>query len=89
MLLFYGCNGKGEQIIPNETNDNFNVEFLFEVDGVKVYRFEDRGKSIYFTNTNGKCEYTYYNYTGKMLEPIRIQTLCNFNAIDIDKLCMH
>lgn len=28
----------------------FNVEFLFEHDGVKVYRFTDHGNPVYFTS---------------------------------------
>jgi hypothetical protein len=43
----------------------FNVEFLFEKDGVKVYRFRDGGHAHYFTNrgetmtqqSNGKSSY--------------------------------
>ena len=31
----------------------YNVEFLFECNGVKVYRFEDRSAYYYFTNANG------------------------------------
>ena len=31
----------------------YNVEFLFEFNGVKVYRFEDRSAYYYFTNANG------------------------------------
>lgn len=35
---------------PN--NNAFEVEYLFEYDGCKVYRFEDRGHFVYFTNCN-------------------------------------
>lgn len=31
----------------------YNVTFLFECNGVKVYRFEDRSAYYYFTNANG------------------------------------
>lgn len=41
---------KNEAIQKVETNNNsFHVELLFEVDGTKVYRFEDGGYSRYFT----------------------------------------
>lgn len=36
-----------------EKLEHYEVEFLFEYNGVKVYRFEDRGAYYYFTNTNG------------------------------------
>ena len=43
---------------------NYNVKFLFECDGVKVYRFYD-GKYIYFTNANGVTQYQYTTKVGK------------------------
>ena len=46
-------------------DDGFEVEYLFEKDGVKVYRFYDNGHAHYFTTggetisvqTEGKNEY--------------------------------
>ena len=35
-------------------NKDYKVSFLFEYDGCKVYRFEDRGEFIYFTSCNGE-----------------------------------
>jgi Domain of unknown function (DUF4884) len=35
-------------------NKDYEVAFLFEHDGCKVYRFEDRGQFIYFTSCNGE-----------------------------------
>ena len=47
-LVFVGCY-KGPQ--PSESVGNgFRVEFLFEKDGVKMYRFYDGGRSHYFTS---------------------------------------
>jgi hypothetical protein len=34
-------------------NESYNVEYLFEHDGCKVYRFRDRGEYIYFTSCQG------------------------------------
>ena len=31
-------------------NGTYEVEYLFEHDGCKVYRFKDRGHYVYFTN---------------------------------------
>lgn len=35
-------------------NNTYQVDFLFEYDGCKVYRFQDRGDYIYFTNCNNE-----------------------------------
>lgn len=43
---------------------DYDVKFLFECDGVKVYRFHD-GKDVYFTNANGMTKYQYTTRTGK------------------------
>ena len=46
LVFLFGCARKPESI---KKAGNFDVEFLFECDGVKVYRFSDLGKYIYFT----------------------------------------
>ena len=38
---------------------DYNVQFLFECNGVKVYRFYDYGAAIYFTDANGTTRYQY------------------------------
>jgi hypothetical protein len=35
-------------------NKTYEVEYLFEHDGCKVYRFTDHGDYIYFTNCTGE-----------------------------------
>lgn len=37
---------------PNN-NNTYRVEYLFEHEGCKVYRFQDRGHWVYFTNCVG------------------------------------
>lgn len=37
----------------SDNNETYKVEYLFEHDGCKVYRFHDRGSYIYFTNCTG------------------------------------
>ena len=44
---------------------DYDVKFLFECDGVKVYRFLDRNRLIYFTNANGMTKYQYTTRAGK------------------------
>ena len=36
--------------ISTEKVGDFQVEFLFEKDGIKMYRFRDGGRTHYFTN---------------------------------------
>lgn len=47
-VVVTGCY-KDAQSVSTEGN-GFYVEFLFEKDGVKVYRFFDGGRHHYFTN---------------------------------------
>lgn len=36
-----------------DNNPSYKVEYLFEHDGCKVYRFMDMGNYVYFTNCQG------------------------------------
>lgn len=38
---------------PADNNQSYNVQYLFEHDGCKVYRFYDYGNYVYFTNCTG------------------------------------
>jgi Domain of unknown function (DUF4884) len=38
-----------------QNNQTYTVEYLFEHEGCKVYRFKDRGNYVYFTNCNGEA----------------------------------
>jgi len=51
---FFSCNHQIpiSKVTP-ENNKTYHVDFLFEHDGCKVYRFHDYGNSVYFTNCNG------------------------------------
>lgn len=42
---------------------DYEVQFLFECNGVKVYRFIDRGEINYFTDANGMTKYQYTTRT--------------------------
>ncbi|GAB6123978.1 MAG: DUF4884 domain-containing protein [Dysgonomonas sp.] len=37
----------------SDNNQTYKVEYLFEHEGCKVYRFYDRGNYVYFTNCTG------------------------------------
>jgi Domain of unknown function (DUF4884) len=38
-----------------ENNKDYKVDYLFEHEGCKVYRFYDFGNYVYFTNCNGEA----------------------------------
>ena len=42
---------------------DYDVQFLFECNGVKVYRFLDKNRWVYFTDAYGM---TYYQYTTRI-----------------------
>lgn len=39
---------------PPANNKTYEVSYLFEHDGCKVYRFYDKGHWVYFTNCKGE-----------------------------------
>jgi hypothetical protein len=53
-LGLYSCNYQipVSKVNP-ENNKTYEVEFLFEHEGCKVYRFRDLGNYVYFTNCKG------------------------------------
>lgn len=57
--------------------ENYDVVFLFECNGVKVYRFKDKytGEYVYFTNANGRTYYEYTKRIGKFAITSKVQSL--------------
>ncbi len=53
---------------PAENNKNYQVDYLFEHDGCKVYRFLDNGNYVYFTNCTG-------NVTSISSDSTRVETI--------------
>lgn len=53
-LLLTSC-FSGTPLIKGRSDNNktFEIDYLFEHDGCKVYRFYDMGNYIYFTNNSG------------------------------------
>jgi hypothetical protein len=39
----------------SDNNVTYKVDYLFEHEGCKVYRFYDRGNEVYFTNCKGEA----------------------------------
>ncbi len=56
---------------------DYDVQFLFECNGVKVYRFIDcnSGIYVYFTDTNGMTKYQYTTRSGKFSHTHRVQSI--------------
>lgn len=53
-LFLTGCAGKAIKTTP--AGEGYKVDFLFEVDGVRVYRFQDAGDYIYFSSKSSTFE---------------------------------
>lgn len=67
-----GCENTAKQQVE-VNNSNFNVELLFEVDGVKVYRFKDAGYNRYFTTPSGTVSWDEKH--GKTSVPMSVEGL--------------
>ncbi len=54
-FLLFSCKTTREPISKTVpfNNKTYEVQYLFEHDGCKVYRFFDYGNYVYFTNCNG------------------------------------
>ena len=59
-----GCT-KPSIATSSTNNPEIRLELLFEHDGVKVYRFEDRGRPVYYTDARGRMRWSEYHSTGK------------------------
>jgi len=60
-VLVTSCKREGK---TTEKTGNFDLEYLFEKDGCKVYRFYD-GEYVYWANCAGKIEYKETRNSGK------------------------
>ena len=63
-VFFSGC-AKDPISTERSNNSQIEVELLFEKDGVKVYRFTDNGRYIYYTDARGRTEWTTTHNNGK------------------------
>lgn len=53
VIFLTSCYSTRPLIGTIESGSRYNVDFLFEHDGCKVYRFYDMGNYVYFTNCMG------------------------------------
>ena len=71
VLLVVGCFNEPQSVERIGKDYKFEVEYLFEKDGVKMYRFEDGGRAHYFT-TQGETMST--QQVGKVTYEERIKS---------------
>ena len=81
LFLFFFCEESGQKVnnvnYPSKTV-NYNVRFLFEVDGIRVYKFNYGNSEVFFTNANGKTEHNQsYTIVGKIYTNKKIKCICN------------
>lgn len=62
LVLFTSCE---HDAIESEQKGEIVIDLLFELDGCKMYRFNDAGKRIYWSNCHGNVSYEKYVSTGK------------------------
>lgn len=55
-LLASGCS-KITQGVEHSSNPSISVELLFVKDGVRVYRFNDGYRHVYYTDSRGVVEW--------------------------------
>ena len=73
VLLMVSCYGQQPiSRVPPSNNQTYKVDYLFEHDGCKVYRFYDHGNYVYFTNCTGDVTSIKNDSTGA-----RVQTIVN------------
>ena len=75
-FVFYSCT----TTIPiskqePDNNPTYEVYYLFEHEGCKVYRFRDAGNYVYFTNCKGST-------TSVINDSTRVQTIYNPDLIE-------
>lgn len=86
LLLFIvglvSCKRDAQQ---TEFSGDFKIEFLFEKDGCKIYRFYD-GRYVYWANCAGKVSSDYSTSNGKSTTTHRQETVISVSDTDSNKI---
>ncbi len=61
-ILFVSCKHEAQS---EEQISDFKVEFLFDKDGCKMYRFKDGLRYIYWANCSGRVQSDFIRMHGK------------------------
>jgi len=71
--MLFGCKrGAPQEVIQK---GDFKVEFLFEQDGCKMYRFKDGNRYIYWVNQTGKVNADYTQHSGKSSYEVLMESI--------------
>jgi hypothetical protein len=65
------CQGEAKESIQE---GDFKIDLLFEKDGCKIYRFNDAGRYIYWTNCQGNMQSNYNQQSGKVHYIVRMES---------------
>lgn len=86
LLLFYallalsltGCENEDKNLTLEENSiKKYTPELLFEYEGIKVYKFHDGLRTVYFTNTQGQVQWKTTELKGKVISSEYHQVNCN------------
>ncbi len=73
-LIFSGCSRTPDVVAVQDTNNpGIKVELLFEKDGIKVYRFYDGYRLVYYTDARGNTAWEEQH--GKARVPQEVETI--------------
>lgn len=65
MLALSACGAETPVKVTETNNPNVPVGILFEIDGCRVYRFEDNNRLVYFSNCYGSVTAADKEHCGK------------------------
>lgn len=66
LTLLTSCGGySGDPISVDTTSSKYEVQFLFEHEGCKVFKFYDNGQRVYYTNCDGSTSWEVTRGQGK------------------------
>ena len=66
LTLFSSCGGySGDPISVDTTSSKYEVYFLFEHEGCKIFKFSDNGRTVYYTNCDGSTSLEVTRRQGK------------------------
>jgi hypothetical protein len=66
LTVLTSCGGySGDPIYVDTTSSKYEVYFLFEHEGCKVFKFMDNGRVVYYTNCDGNTSWEVTRQQGK------------------------
>lgn len=74
VVVFSSCVNDAKESVQD---GDFKIEFLFEHDGCKVYRFKDGGRYIYWSDCSGRMSSDYTQSNGKSTRTVRMESFTN------------